>query len=116
MHRLGVEVPRRQRRTGRRLADRCRCARLRWTAGEWPMTAVLRPHQEQLLQQIDETITSGCRRVVAQAPTGFGKTIVGAHRLRLLQDAGKRALFIVPALSLIDQTIEKLYAEDVRDV
>ena len=80
------------------------------------MTAILRPHQERLLAQLDQTIADGCHRVVVQAPTGFGKTIVGAHRLRLLQDAGKRALFIVPALSLIDQTIEKLYAEDVRDV
>ena len=49
-------------------------------------------------------------------PDRFGKTIVAAHRLRLLQDAGKRAIFIVPALSLIDQSVEKLYAEGVRDV
>jgi DNA repair protein RadD len=80
------------------------------------MTAILRPHQIQLLEQIDAAIGGGCRRIVAQAPTGFGKTIVAAHRLRLLQDSGKRAIFIVPALSLIDQSIEKLYAEGVRDV
>jgi superfamily II DNA or RNA helicase len=80
------------------------------------MTAILRPSQVQLLEQIDQAIAGGCRRLVAQAPTGFGKTIVAAHRLRLLQDAGKRALFIVPALSLIDQTVEKLYAEGVTDV
>jgi DNA repair protein RadD len=29
---------------------------------------------------------------------------------------GKRVIFVVPALSLIDQTIEKFYAEGVRDV
>jgi superfamily II DNA or RNA helicase len=68
------------------------------------------------LARIDEAIAGGCRRLVAQAPTGFGKTILAARRLRLLQEAGKRAIFIVPALSLIDQTVEKLYAEDVRDV
>ena len=78
--------------------------------------AILRPHQVALLEQIDTALAGGCKRIVAQAPTGFGKTIVAAHRLRLLQDAGKRAIFIVPALSLIDQTIEKLYAEGVRDV
>ena len=78
--------------------------------------AVLRPQQVRLLDQIDAAIASGCRRLVAQAPTGFGKTIVAAHRLRRLQDAGKRGLFIVPALSLIDQSVEKLYAEGVRDV
>ncbi len=64
------------------------------------MSAVLRPHQERLLGEIDAGIAGGCNRIIAQAPTGFGKTIVAAHRLRLLQDAGKRALFIVPALSL----------------
>src|SRR5688572_21618725 len=80
------------------------------------MSAVLRPHQLHLLEQIDGTITDGCKRLVAQAPTGFGKTIVAAHRLRLLQDAGKRAIFTVPALSLIDQSVEKLYAEGVKGV
>jgi DNA repair protein RadD len=80
------------------------------------MSAILRPHQVNLLAEIDAAIAAGCNRIVVQAPTGFGKTIVGAHRLRLLQDASKRAIFITPALSLIDQTVEKLYAEGVRDV
>jgi superfamily II DNA or RNA helicase len=80
------------------------------------MTAILRSHQERLLAQLDAALVEGCNRIVAQAPTGFGKTIVAAHRLRLLQEAGKRAIFVVPALSLIDQSIEKLYAEGVGDV
>ena len=42
--------------------------------------------------------------------------VVAAHRLRLLQDVGKRAIFTVPALSLIDQSVEKLYAEGIKDV
>jgi DNA repair protein RadD len=80
------------------------------------VAAILRPHQTHLIEQIDEAIATGCNRLIAQAATGFGKTIVGAHRLRRRQEAGERALFIVPALSLIDQTIEKLAAEGVRDV
>jgi superfamily II DNA or RNA helicase len=40
--------------------------------------AVLRPHQIHLIEQIESAIAVGERRVVAQAPTGFGKTIVGA--------------------------------------
>src|SRR5262245_34947229 len=83
---------------------------------EAQMTAILRPHQSRLLEQLDDVVAQGCTRIVAQAPTGFGKTIVAAHRLRRVQDAGKRAIFIVPALSLIDQTVEKFYAENVRDV
>ena len=80
------------------------------------MTAVLREHQLSLMARVDEAIAAGCRRIVAQAPTGFGKTIWAAHRLKRIQDAGQRAIFIVPVLSLIDQTIEKLYAEGVGDV
>jgi superfamily II DNA or RNA helicase len=80
------------------------------------MSADLRPHQICLLDQLDMAIVSGCNRIVVQAPTGFGKTIMAAHRLRRIQDAGKRAIFIVPALSLIDQSVEKLYAEGVKDV
>jgi superfamily II DNA or RNA helicase len=75
------------------------------------MTAILRPHQTRLLSQLHDAIDGGCRRMVVQAPTGYGKTIVAAHRLRHLQDAGKRGIFIVPALSLVDQTLEKLFAE-----
>jgi DNA repair protein RadD len=80
------------------------------------MSATLRSHQERLLGQIDAALASGVTRLVAQAPTGFGKTIVAAHRLRRLQDAGKRGTLIVPALSLVDQSVEKLFAEGVRDV
>ena len=80
------------------------------------MSAVLRLHQVRLLDRLDAALAQDCTRIIAQAPTGFGKTIVAAHRLRRLQDAGRRAIFIVPALSLIDQSVEKLYAEGVRDV
>jgi DNA repair protein RadD len=80
------------------------------------MTAVLRPHQMRTLNAIELAISMGIRRLVVQAPTGMGKTILAAHRLRKIQDTGKRGLFIVPALSLIDQTIAKLYAEGVTDV
>jgi DNA repair protein RadD len=80
------------------------------------MNAILRPGQVALLDQIDAAITEGCRRLIAQAPTGFGKTMVASHRLRLLQDAGRRAIFTVPALSLVDQTVAKLFAEGVTDV
>jgi superfamily II DNA or RNA helicase len=79
------------------------------------MSATLRPHQTRLLEQIDAALID-CNRIVVQAPTGFGKTIVAAHRLRRIQDAGKRAIFIVPALSLIDQSVSKLYDEGVKDV
>jgi DNA repair protein RadD len=80
------------------------------------MTAVLRPHQTELLEELDRAIESGCRRVIVGAPTGFGKTIVAATIAKEILNSGKRAIFTVPALSLIDQSVEKFYAEGVRDV
>ena len=80
------------------------------------VSAVLRPHQVGLVDKIDAAIADGRRRIVAQAPTGFGKTIVAAALTARAIDQGPHVIFTVPALSLIDQTVEKFYAEGVRDV
>jgi superfamily II DNA or RNA helicase len=80
------------------------------------MGVTLRPQQIHLLDQIDQAIRSGHRRIIVQAPTGFGKTIIAGALARNASDAGRRAIFTVPALSLIDQTVEKFFAEGVRDV
>jgi superfamily II DNA or RNA helicase len=76
----------------------------------------LRPQQQRLLSAIDLELEAGGRRPMVQAPTGFGKTIVAAALARRICDAGKRAIFTVPALSLIDQTVEKFFTEGIRDV
>src|SRR4029077_20257334 len=100
----------RRRRHGHRHAD----GRLRGR----PMTAALRPQQVRLLDELRAVVNaksvSHLRTMVA-APTGFGKTIVASTLAHEIQAAGKRAIFTVPALS-IDQTVEKFYAEGVRDV
>jgi DNA repair protein RadD len=80
------------------------------------MTTILRPQQLLLLDRLDREIDSGCRRLMIQAPTGFGKTLVAAALASNALSTGKRLIFTVPALSLIDQTVEKFYAEGVRDV
>jgi DNA repair protein RadD len=86
------------------------------TAAPNLIQAVLRPHQVHLIDQIDAAIVNGCRRIVAQAPTGFGKTIVGAAITRRAIEQKKRVIFTVPTISLIDQTAQKFYAEGIRDV
>jgi DNA repair protein RadD len=78
--------------------------------------AILRPHQVHLLAEIDQAIAAGDRHLVAQAATGFGKTIVGATIARRNSEQGRRTLFTVPALELINQTVEKFYAEGIRDI
>jgi superfamily II DNA or RNA helicase len=78
--------------------------------------AQLHPHQAQLLDQIDRAIGSGRRHLMAQLPTGGGKTKVAATKTIQMLEEGKRLLFIAPALELIDQTVERFYAEGIRDI
>jgi DNA repair protein RadD len=78
--------------------------------------SILRPHQVDLLDNIRGEIRNGCRRLIAQAPTGFGKTIVAATMARGVLDRGNRVVFTVPALSLIDQTVKKFRTEGVHDI
>jgi DNA repair protein RadD len=78
--------------------------------------SILRPHQLRLIADIDRALANGCRRIVCQAPTGFGKTIVGAALAKRSCAAGERVIFTVPALSLIDQTVEKFYVEKIHDL
>ena len=80
------------------------------------MAAVLRPHQTDLIAEIDRALTEGCNRVMVQAPTGFGKTMVAAAIAKRVSGAGQRMVFTVPALSLIDQTVEKFYREDLWNI
>jgi DNA repair protein RadD len=80
------------------------------------MGATLRPHQVHIVEQINRAIAGGDRRVMAQAPTGFGKTITAAEIINEARSRGWRIIFVVPALSLIEQTVERFYAEGIRDV
>jgi superfamily II DNA or RNA helicase len=58
--------------------------------------SILRPHQVDLVAKINATITAGGRRMVVQAPTGFGKTIVAAALAREAMAQGKRIIIVVP--------------------
>jgi superfamily II DNA or RNA helicase len=51
-----------------------------------------------------------------QAPTGFGKTLLSAAIVERALAKGKRVLFVVPALSLINQTVEAFAAEGITQV
>lgn len=49
-------------------------------------------------------------------PTGAGKTVVAAAIAEMALAKGNRVNFIVPAVSLIDQTVERFAAEGLTDV
>ena len=82
--------------------------------GTRPVT--LRPQQVKLLAEIDRVLAAGCTRIIAQMPTGGGKTMVASVIADKMMKAGKRMIFSVPALSLIDQTVEKFRAEGISKI
>jgi DNA repair protein RadD len=73
----------------------------------------LRPHQETALAALRHSLMTDHRRVLLQLPTGAGKTVIAANIIRRALDKGKRVAFVVPALSLIDQTVAAFEAEGI---
>lgn len=76
----------------------------------------LRFDQLEILNEVTEAIDSGLRRLVVQAPTGYGKTIVASELLRSYLDQGKRVLFVVPAISLVNQSVEVFDSQGLHDI
>ena len=73
----------------------------------------LRPIQQQARDKIRQAFREGHRRILAIAPTGFGKTvlladIISSHLVKAGPDA--RALVVVHRRELIGQTHSKLLA------
>jgi DNA or RNA helicases of superfamily II len=80
------------------------------------MRRELRPHQTRAIDLLRRSLGSGKRRPLLQAPTGFGKTMLGAAIVEGALAKGNRVIFTVPALSLVDQTVMALWNEGIHDV
>jgi DNA repair protein RadD len=78
--------------------------------------SALRDYQIEALAKIDAALAEGQRRIVLKLPTGAGKTRIAAERLKARESAGQRAIFTAPAISLIDQTVDRLFAEGITSV
>lgn len=76
----------------------------------------LRDYQIQAISRLRQSLAGGKRRPVLMAPTGAGKTVVAGEIIALAREKQKRVAFCVPALSLIDQTVERFWQHGVRDV
>lgn len=76
----------------------------------------LRPPQVRALDKLRESYKSGKRRPLLQAPTGFGKTLVAANILKGALARGNRCVFVVDAISLINQTVERFADEGITDI
>jgi len=74
------------------------------------MTGTLKPlHDDQLkgLEMVKDALRKGFKRPILQMPTGAGKTVLAAHVAAGALEKHKRLTFVVPAISLVDQTFER---------
>ena len=75
----------------------------------------LRDYQQEALDAVRASVGQGIRRLCLQAPTGSGKTVLAAAIVAGAQSKGNRLTFVVPSISLIDQTVEMFAAQGIRD-
>jgi superfamily II DNA or RNA helicase len=76
----------------------------------------LRPYQERAIEALKRSIAAGHRRPMLQLPTGAGKTLLAAHIVSSALGKTKRVAFVVPKLSLIDQTVAAFEGEGISAV
>jgi superfamily II DNA or RNA helicase len=69
---------------------------------------ILRPYQHDVIEHIENTLASGIRRVVLSMPTGSGKTVTAAAMIHAQAQQGRRSLFIVDRVELVDQAADHL--------
>src|SRR4051812_34371820 len=71
------------------------------------MRTQLFDHQVRALDKLRESLRSGHKRPVLMSPTGSGKTVVAAAITHSARQKGKRVLFTVPLIELVDQTVAR---------
>ena len=76
----------------------------------------LRPHQAKAVEMLRASLASGKKRPILMAPTGYGKTVLAGEIINLSLAKDKRICFVVPAVSLVDQTVESFYHDGITDV
>jgi DNA repair protein RadD len=72
-----------------------------------------RPHQTKAIAMLRQSLVTGKKRVVLQLPTGAGKTYIASQIARGALEKNNRVCFTVPAISLVNQTVEAFEAEGI---
>tara|TARA_R110000868_G_scaffold176318_1_gene413850 strand:+ start:8523 stop:10799 length:2277 start_codon:yes stop_codon:yes gene_type:complete len=76
----------------------------------------LRSYQQRAIDELRQALGTGKRRPVVQSPTGSGKTVIAAAIVNMARNKDKRIIFAVPALSLIDQTVERFRQNGIFEI
>lgn len=74
------------------------------------------PSQQRSVDMLRASLSAGKRRPMLQVPTGGGKTRTAGAIVERMRERGKRALFVVDAISLIDQTVQAFYELGLREI
>lgn len=81
-----------------------------------PKKKELRPHQQKAVNLLRQSLLAGKSRPILQCPTGGGKTLIAANIINSALDKGNTVAFCVPAISLIDQTVEAFRSEGIHGI
>jgi DNA repair protein RadD len=70
----------------------------------------LRPYQREVIEDFHRVVAAGRKRIILVAPTGSGKTIIGADIIDTITRAQKRVLVLAHRREIVAQTVEKVRA------
>ena len=73
----------------------------------------LRDYQLNVINEYEQKITAGIRRIIIVAPTGAGKTVIAAEIIRRGSAEYNRVLFIAHRNELLTQARDKLKSFDI---
>ena len=73
-----------------------------------------RGYQDEAVGSLRQSFANGNRRIVLQAPTGSGKTVIASHIIRGAEEKGKRIVFLAHRRELVMQCSNKLHDFDVK--
>jgi superfamily II DNA or RNA helicase len=76
----------------------------------------LRDYQEKAIEALRDALRHGKRRPVLQMPTGAGKTATAAAIINMALRRGHKVIFVVPAISLVNQTVESFERDGMLDI
>jgi superfamily II DNA or RNA helicase len=76
----------------------------------------LRDYQKDAISALKASLRSGKRRPVLQMPTGAGKTATAGAIINMAMEKGNGVMFCVPAISLVNQTVESFERDGIFDI
>jgi len=76
----------------------------------------LRDYQKDAISALRQSIRGGKLRPVLQMPTGAGKTATAGAIINMAREKGNGVMFCVPAISLVNQTVESFERDGIFEI